>query len=1566
MDKYNAIQKAKYIEDRYSNYLRSIFKFGDEKMQSIYENLLKREELFKGPYVNLEMPFVRGKNINNLIEEGVICPDFHKLANVDFTRPLYAHQEKAIRHIGQGKGAIITTGTGSGKTESFLYPILNDILKDIHNGNAAYGVRAMFLYPMNALINDQIDRVRSVLSNCPEITFGFFTGDTKEMVSSAERRRIEKENQIKIPFNELISREAMRETPPHILFTNYSMLEYMLIRPDDDKIFAMENLQNWKYIVLDEAHTYCGAQGIEMSFLLRRVTAFAPSKPRFILTSATLGQQGKSENKIIEFAKKLTGMEFFIDDIVFADRYSFSESNSKYAVDGHDYTCLLNSVKRHNFDADLLEKYHIENKENIKYALYNLLIHDRNTYKLYDILHNGAKEFKVILQEYEGAINEEELVSLIELVNYAEDKNGRGIFDLKYHSFVRPLSGAYMSMEKQRKLTLYTTSSIGDYKAFEVGNCNYCGVLYLIGKIKYDNAKKLDILLHNQEVDIYENYGENKLVQLDYFLLNDNVDDEANKEMLEEYSICSKCGACKPVDVVNRQMCDCGQAFHFQAYRVNRKKTDSLSSEAYNNLNICPICGQQHNDGVVKSFNLGKDKGTAAIAQFLFESLAENIEVQPKRQREKFSLFAPKKKNTSEEKVEKIKQFLTFSDSRQQASFSAVYFDAIMQKSLHRRLIWKIIEDNKYEDMPFDLLLARLRDFIKNNDLLSYDDGEKNFDAEKTAWIALLGDLLKRDGQWDSEGLGLYFFDLDISKVLQELEDDEKELERCYNLDLHSFENLVQVVLEIFKIAPAIEYTDSKLMGDEKIKYLEYKGYEKYIKYQSDKTETNIRSFMPIKRELGNRIVRYVQKACNLDYVKTVNLLDLIFNTLLLDWCKESVQMKSNDGLCKIRASSYIIKNYKKHKYYQCQKCHRLTPYNVNNVCVKDRCTGKLKEINPDDILKDNFYRNEYKNKKIEKIVIREHTAQLDNKQAKTYQNEFKNKKINILSCSTTFEMGIDLGDLDTVYMRNVPPSPANYVQRAGRAGRRKDKSAYVLTYCGIGSHDFTYFVDPEKMISGVIEPPYFDIDNKKIMERHLFASGLGFFFKKYRDYFNTDKMFFGSGETEFMRYMQECPKALKQYIDERVIPEREFQEVHNFKWYDKENSKLQICTNDLKSMIKEYEHLEKEASDNKEYNQAKQYKNQIDIVKNSKLLDILSSHGVIPKYGFPVDVVNLDVYENGLKNNKLDLNRDLKIAISEYAPESEIIVNGKKYTSRYISMPYAHDVHDLPRYSYAECPKCRRKNVMLGEGYGGRKCKYCGQDISDEKTQEFVVPVNGFKTGDNKNSTRKKPRKTYAGEVSYLGDGKENNIESKLSDDICVLTSSDDKLMIMNRAKFLMCPVCGYAKKSKSASVIKHHLNYHKRNCMCTELKRIQIGYVFKTDVTRFSIKFLDIAGEESEEKALSFLYAFLEGMSIALSINRRDIEGVVEPNYEQKIFDVLIYDSVPGGAGYVKKLLDKNSVIESLEAALHKIEQKCCDENTSCYNCLRNYYNQKFHNKLKRKYAREILKEVLISLKA
>ena len=826
-------------------------------------------------------------------------------------------------------------------------------------------------------------------------------------------------------------------------------------------------------------------------------------------------------------------------------------------------------------------------------------------------------------------------------------------------------------------------------------------------------------------------------------------------------------------------------------------------------------------------------------------------------------------------------------------------------------------------------------------------------------------DLLKVDGAYDGEGLGLYYFDLDLSDISNPISDEDVKSELGkYHLNKQELLTLMQVVFNVFKTTSAVNYVKSTLTPEEKKEYLGYRRFDNYVMYNCATSIRGIKSFTPIKGK-DNMIVRYVQKVCECNAEDAVYLLNVIFNGLAVESSKshgiEGIFLRhDNKDAYQTNSSRYILKNYKNSKYYRCSKCGRLTPHNIHNICPQDKCDGILIEVDPDEVLATNFYRDQYKNKKIESIVIKEHTAQLERKTAKRYQNEFKNKKINILSCSTTFEMGIDIGNLETVLMRNVPPTPANYVQRAGRAGRRKDSSAYVLTYCSIGSHDYTYFNEPEKMISGVINPPHFNVLNKKIILRHLMAASLGFFFRKNPNYFETiEALVFNNADEELNKYLLSKPQDLMDYIDKKVIPEEIYDEYHMFNWFDKmgqNDEKMNHFVSSIREMAKEYELAKKEAIANDNLNEANYLKQQIDRLHNLRVIDSLSRYCVIPKYGFPVDVVDLQTYEEGRLIDKYDLSRDLRVAISEYAPDSEVIVDGKKYTSKYITLP---KTGTFARNYFCVCPKCKKITIAVSSG-GIDTCS-CGKDLSSEGIQYFIEPIYGFKSGLTKESSRLKPKRSYSGDVSYLGGGIKDKDKLELGSVLIAESSSNDELLVVNKSNFYMCPKCGYSDIDKRETIIRYitkkHKNYRQFDCENDQLELLKLGHRFQTDVVRLSIPLLTLSHVGSYSIALSFLYALLEGISNGLGIERTDLDGIIEINLQTNSYDVLLYDNVPGGAGHVKRLMNKDAIIISLKSSLNKVSQDCCDEDTSCYNCLRNYYNQSHHSQLKRKLAKEVI---------
>ena len=482
------------------------------------------------------------------------------MSSLEPDRPLYAHQEEAIRKSCNDKNLVISTGTGSGKTESFLIPILNSITKDIEEGKENRGVQALLLYPMNALANDQRDRVREILENFPEITFGFYTGETKESEKDA-RIEYKTERGHYPPKNELISREKVRETPPNILFTNYSMLEFILLRPSDSNLFSSANTSLWKYIVLDEAHTYRGALGIEISLLLKRLVGNIKSNPKYILTSATLANEERDFPEVVKFATELTSVPFEMDSIVISKRITMNRPEYTYSLDKDIYSKLLNEsdfVTEKYFDL-----FGLQNSKRELEKLREILLHDENFYRLMD----SAKEpieIKRLIKELSRDWTDKNITDLINLVSKVNQERSLFLIEIRYHTFIKTLTNHtflfYTLQMKLQKTNVITVST--DYaeniplRAMELGLCRYCKCSYLVGRIK-DNY-----FYHLDDEELYDQFADHEMRKTNILLVKDFIDaSEINMEDKLEMSLCNKCGYIYDKDNINAKRCNCGDEF---------------------------------------------------------------------------------------------------------------------------------------------------------------------------------------------------------------------------------------------------------------------------------------------------------------------------------------------------------------------------------------------------------------------------------------------------------------------------------------------------------------------------------------------------------------------------------------------------------------------------------------------------------------------------------------------------------------------------------------------------------------------------------------------------------------------------------------------------------------------------------------------------------------------------------------------------------------------------------------------------------------------------------------------
>jgi len=358
--------------------------------------------------------------------------------------------------------------------------------------------------------------------------------------------------------------------------------------------------------------------------------------------------------------------------------------------------------------------------------------------------------------------------------------------------------------------------------------------------------------------------------------------------------------------------------------------------------------------------------------------------------------------------------------------------------------------------------------------------------------------------------------------------------------------------------------------------------------------------------------------------------------------------------------------------------------------------------------------------------------------------------------------------------------------------------------------------------------------------------------------------------------------------------------------------------------------------------------------IRKRKLINFLATHTVIPKYGFPVDVVELTPYSHILAAKKIQLERDLRIAISEFAPSSQVVAKGYIWESAGLRV-----VRDRtwPVYWYAICPNCKRFHIQKGtieENPPSIQCGGCKRAIARSSVHKFITPVFGFVTS-RENEPQKpgesRPKREFTTRPYFFDykEPEEKEFQIGKLEIRCRYSSSGELAVICRGGKrggFWICFNCG---KAKSESFKKDHETPIGGVCLFPPRGPLHFGHTFTTDVLTISLEKYELA-EALTDKSFwfSLLYATLEGASQALGIRRQDLDGCLYP-YEGKI-TLVLFDNVPGGAGHVKRIMDKQNLYEVFKTALNRVKNCTCGPETSCYGCLRNYQNQFCHEQLKR----------------
>lgn len=1610
------------IKKEFVNYINTSFRFNDPRLENDFQRMIE-SMISKGPYLDIKPTFESSLTIRDLTSSE-LSPLFLELEKTKYQknenplltkkykiglpvdRPLYNHQINAIKKCNEKRNLVVTTGTGSGKTECFLIPVINELLREKEEkGFISNNVRVLLIYPMNALANDQMNRLRNILMFYPDIKFGSFTGDTltfKNDALSAYKELHSRDDYEELKEglpNEIKSRNEMLANPPHILLTNYAMLERMLLVPDNDVLFSSSKM---KFIVLDEAHVYSGARGMETAMLLRRLMArIGNQNPQFILTSATLGKKGESEDDICNFANNLTGGTFTEESIVYGERKKNIDKGLNISYPPEFLIKLADNVEDAEYifeDFGIEYDYLKEPKENIfnlckDSSLYYNLVTNNRGYSITD-----PDELLNLI----GASSEEEAVAFIFLCTFAE-KNGVQLLDARYHFFIRALEGCYASFNKGFHISMERKKTDSDgWNYFEITICKKCGDLALYGVIENDHLiQKSRFVLDGEPVKPRYFHFSKALTKLE----TEDIDDDSISETdtisdedfidkkkthkIEKFYLCPKCGEILPFED-GKPHCDCG----IEPIVVYAAEED---------YDGCLIC----KNGYYGTFYLGNEGTTSVIATSLFEQL----------QTKKIKVF----EGGMDQYRDGGKQFLIFSDSRSEAAFFASHLNQFYEVFIDRRSLAYATEINKEFILknPWSLdkmageitkILDEKKTFREN--MIAPETSTMHDLSVKHSWFSVMKELINSKSKDSLQGLGLVSFEYaGLDNLLNKI---GPKIKAFFGLDVNDYSVRSSVNELIMTIAywGAIKPTNYNQFTKADLIYLLYSSKWKYITLQKqydEKDETaftsrNVSSWLPRTKKSkpdefikSNRYFKVQRLLQTDDQSKIKSFLTIVFEALEKRVDPEYRLKSDEPNKYYLPTSAFIIRHPSDPaiKWFRCSKCGNISKYGVNGECIINGCDGKVESINVNDINAENhYYKALYSKDDFVKLFIKEHTAQLSSKEGAQIQKDFEKNRLNALSCSTTFEMGVDLGSLETVFLRDVPPNTSNYTQRSGRAGRSKDAAAYTVTYAKLSSHDFNYFNEPKLMINGKINPPKFKVNNEKILKRHIYAIALAYCFKTDSKLYDKFEYFFSDDGLKRIKEIlsdKTCAAEIEKKIKDSFKDIEDADFAYNFNWLDGfigDSGVLTLLIKEYGDTVKQYDDIIEQAkndlvncsdSDTDKYEKIlKTYRYFKLTFIQQNLIDALSRGNVIPKYGFPVDTVELDV-----DDKNVNLSRDLAMAITEYSPGEKVIASGKEYTSRYIKKKrITKDQSSFVPLFWSRCQYCGTYKYSSAPitSSNPQKCSGCGADLPAIVWRQAIVPSEGFyydKHVDINVPIFSKPLKVHTSEDCYVGDGhiiKTTTYMFNKSKKVTLSHSENDEIMVVSNNSYFVCPTCGYAystsdhikdannKTDKKAEatlkfgnnfdqmITGDHVNQVGGTCKNHLFNRFNLAHVYKTDVVQINFENIDpeFEGEGGKNKLISLINALLDAIAAKFDIERSDIGGCITVKNHHN--ELVLYDTVPGGAGHVKRLLDETGFVlhDIFYRAYSKMED--CGCGSSCYKCLRAYHNQRYHDILDR----------------
>ena len=1507
-------------------------------------------------------------------------------------RPLYEHQVRSIDLVQRGHSIVVASGTGSGKTECFLLPVLDDALR--HPGP---GVRAIVIYPLNALANDQLGRLRKILRGLPEITFGRYTGDTKWNEGDASREEL---NEVLKP-NERFTREEIRSNPPHLLLTNFAMLEYLLLRPKDSDVFQQQRL---RYVILDEAHVYSGAQGIDVSLLMRRLReAFPHCDLQFVLTSATMGNDKAA---IAEFGRKLTAAVYSDGDVVLGKPINVFATDLERPIPLADYLATVPdedalSSWLHALDdvqtlKDLASRSRIPVPVNaIREVRAGRFLSAwlRNNRELQQI-HELASARPITLADAARRLWRSDNPDAVRVCEWMVALGSRAVADpelsppllpARYHFFFRGIRSASVCLSTTcRERSSHPGTGWSHLILDDPPNCPSCGAgLLPLLTCVHCGTPFVRVAEVNQKWQAIEPGVSANIHILTWTADTEAEDDENENEEAEASRPAQLCLHCRAISLGGQLLLPCCDKPEIADLRV------VLTERADGLLARCPICAgrAQPFPTVLRDFGTGEDAATAVLAEATIRELPPESPGKPADGR----------------------RLLCFSDSRQRAAYFAPYLGRTTAETQYMKplldAIRLAVRRSEGAGASFSEIAEAFAESIRRLDYVVVrepigDSGEyKSTIKRSRSLLPADRQEMKRQcmislfqhftasprNRQNLPGLALAY--LHFAWTDEERERLPERLPWLFAESQEAGDAVLQWCLRIFAWRRALIFPEGirlQQIG---------RGPESATFHRCNREAARGRQmhrwnpyFAVAHRELvidrspqAEVVARFLGVEKRAAEAQISEALDDIWTVL------RDLQVIEQASANEFQLNSERLLISTEDVWFACGRCGTMTVHPVQGACVMPGCGGRLLRLTPEEIqarFRDHHWYNRYTQSQGLPIEVREHTAQLTNALGVDYQHRFMDGAVNVLSSSTTFEMGVDVGQLKAVFLRNVPPTPANYIQRAGRAGRRREGAAFAITYSRTIPHDQTHFLQPDNIVHGEVPVPRISLANQRLTQRHVNSFLLGAFLRSPEGGFQDDQITVGdffleptpdaSAATRFKTWIESKRTMLIPPLRRIISPEASLDPAESLRC---SAAKLEDASRFLRARLEGYEHQRDEAkaqlatATGREIAAAGKYiqsaERLIDELRNKeRLIDFLASEPHwLPGYAFPQDVVKLLVRQDN-RREKLRLERDLEYGIAEYAPGAEVIANGWNLVSGGIDLQN----RELEVGFYRVCSGCNRVEQSAQRADIPAQCPTCGTIPTGRRrqTMKYVVP-RGFTTliDDVIEDVRLYRLKPPPNSEVFLVEGAEPNTfepHPRLSG-ITIGHRTDGQLFRANSGPkgghFSICRRCGNGKRPPGA-----HKKPWGPECNGSKIT-VDLVCLFRTDTLQIRFNSVHSAPPPVSDRSfwLSLQTAFIAAAADALVIPRRDLDGTFRSQGEGSAAgELVIYDRVPGGAGYVGRI--REELPEILAKTLERVA-RCpnvsCQPAGSCYACLRTYGNQFDWDLLRRDRVEEWLSSVL-----